>query len=328
MAYCLRFISNCRTSRTKFHESLTLAEIRQAETKLVMLAQQETFEEEFRELSKTGCVKNSTKLLSLTPFLSDNIIRVGGRLRHSSFPVEKKHPALLDKRHHLTYLIFRAKHFEHFHCASRTLLAHVREHYWAISGKSIAKRVVRECIICFKFRPRFIHPLMGNLPHSRVSPGTLPFSEVGVDFGGPFFYKSSQGRGSKLYKCYLCLFICLTVKAVHLELVTDLSTQAFLQAFQRFISRRGKPNNVYSDNGTNFVGAHNKLKDLGQFLKTDKSDLVRQLGVDLGIDWHFIAAYSPNQGGIWEAGIKSAKQLLLKKLLRPFARYLVKSNAF
>lgn len=244
MTYCLRFISNCRTSKTKFHESLTWAEIRQAETKLVMLAQEESFEEEFRELSKTGCVKNSSKLLSLTPFLSDNIIRVGGRLRHSSFPVEKRHPALLDKRHHLTYPIFRAKHFEHFHCASQTLLADVRENYWAIAGKNLAKRVVRECIICFNFRSKFIHPLIGNLPQSRISPGTLPFSEVGIDFGGPFFYKSNQGRGSKLYKCYLCLFIYLTVKAVHLELVTDLSTQAFLQAFQRFMSRRGKPNNV------------------------------------------------------------------------------------
>lgn len=155
---------------------------------------------------------------------------------------------------------------------------------------------------------------MGNLPQSKISPGTLPFSEVGVDFGGPFFYKSNQGRGSKLYKCYLSLFICLTVKAVHLELVTDLSTQAFLQAFQRFMSRRGKPNNVYSDNGSNFVGAHNKLQELGQILKTEKSDLVNQLGVDLGIKWHFIAAYSPHHGGIWDAGIKSAKQLLLKVL--------------
>lgn len=312
MSYCLRFTNNCQRSKEKLCGSLTLPEIRQAELRLLKIAHQESFEDDIHHLSKEGHVKNSSKLLSLTPFLSEGIIRVGGRLKNSIYPFDKKHPILLCPKHHLTYLIFKSKHFEHFHCGPQLLLATVRESFWAISGKNLAKRIVRECVVCFKFRPKFIYPEMGNLPSFRVSPVTTIFSEVGVDYAGPFYYKTVQGRGGKILKCYLCLFVCLAVKAVHLELATDLSSQAFLKAFQRFISRRGKPRNVYSDNGSNFIGANNKLRELGQFLKSSKDVLLRQLGTELDIEWHFIAAYSPHQGGIWEAGIKSAKHLLLK----------------
>jgi len=314
MAYCIRFVNNCKVSQGQRKcQKLTIEEIRNATNMLVKIAQQEAFASDFKELVKHGVVSNKSNLLSFTPILVDQIIRVGGRLKHSFYPFEKRHPALLPQKHHLTYLIFKSKHTELFHCGPQLLLSSIRETYWPIAGKNLAKRVVHECIVCFRFKPRFIYPLMGNLPESRVCPKS-PFSDVGIDYAGPFQYKDRKGRGGKFLKCYLCLFVCLTVKAIHLELVTDLSTAAFLEAFQRFIARRGKPVNVFSDNGSNFIGTNNLLTELGQFLKSSKNTITQQLGDDLNIKWHFISSYSPHHGGIWEAGIKSAKQLLLKAL--------------
>lgn len=109
---------------------------------------------------------------------------------------------------------------------------------------------------------------MGNLPAERVTQA-LPFQYVGTDYAGPLQMKNKIGRGSKLLKCYVAVFVCFTTKAVRLELVSDLSTETFLAAFKRFISRRGKPTHVYSDNGTNFVGAYNELKQLFELVKTN-----------------------------------------------------------
>jgi len=315
MALVLRFIHNCKCQHDKRKTNqLSVEEHRSAEDILIKLAQKESFGQDLNDLEKTGNVSKTSNLLSLSPFLKDNVVRVGGRLKHAPYSFDIKHPILLSGKHHLSLLIMREKHISSFHCAPELLLSRVREKYWIISGRNLAKKVVRTCIVCFKFNPKFVKPIMGNLPAARVSPQMSVFTHVGIDYAGPFFYKDHAGRAGKTRKCYLCLFICLTVKAVHLELTTELSTSSFLQAFQRFISRRGKPLNVYTDNGSNFLGANNQLNELGQFLKSNQNCIIKQLGTDLDINWKFIAAYSPHHGGIWEAGIKCAKRHLMKVL--------------
>ena len=104
-----------------------------------------------------------------------------------------------------------------------------------------------------------MQPYMGNLPPFRVSE-VKPFVHTGVDFGGPFYITMNRYRGAKSCKVYLCLFICMSTKALHLELATDLSSETFLAALQRFIARRGLVSHMYSDNGTNFTGANNILR--------------------------------------------------------------------
>lgn len=137
------------------------------------------------------------------------------------------------------------------------------------------------------------------------------FFNVGVDYGGLFNVKVSRNKSAK---AYLCLFVCLVTRAVHLELVSDLST-AFLNALKRFIARRGKCANIYSDNGTNFIGANNELKALSNLLR-DKTHQAKVSGFlsDQSIKWHFLPPYSPHMGGVWEAGIKSAKTYLRRVL--------------
>jgi len=151
---------------------------------------------------------------------------------------------------------------------------------------------------------------MGDLPADRVQPSP-PFQITGVDYGGPFFIKDRRGLGCKISKCYVSLFICFITKAVHLELVSDLSANAFILTLRRFASRRGMPSKIYSDNGTNFVGAHSELEELWKFLLNNHKELLACFTIER-CDWSFIPAYSPHFGGLWEAGIKSTKYHLKK----------------
>lgn len=148
--------------------------------------------------------------------------------------------------------------------------------------------------------------IMDNLPNVRLNV-SRPFKHSGVDYAGPITIKASTARSALRSKGYICLFVCMVTKAIHLEAVTDLTTNAFLSAFRRFVSRRGACTDLYSDCGTNFVGASRELQVL--YHKAKKSlpeELLHSLSLN-GTDWHFIPPASPNFGGLWEAGVKSTK---------------------
>ena len=150
---------------------------------------------------------------------------------------------------------------------------------------------------------------MGNLPEVRVSQRRA-FLNVGLDYGGPFNLKMSRNITTK---GYICLFVCLSTKAVHLEVAVDLSSKAFLNCLKRFIARRGKCINIYSDNGSNFVGARNELQELSALLRNKHhQSQTENYATSKNIQWHFIPAYAPHMGGIWEAGIRSVKTHLKK----------------
>ncbi|XP_060519743.1 uncharacterized protein LOC132697963 [Cylas formicarius] len=146
---------------------------------------------------------------------------------------------------------------------------------------------------------KLIRPLLGNLPKFRVSQAKA-FENVGVDLTGSFPITMNRLRGAKRLKAYIVLFICCCTKAVHLEIVSDLSADTFLAAFRRFMARRGRVSNVYSDNGTNFVAASKHLKEIYAHVAIHES-----------IRWHFNPPSAPHMGGLWESNIKSAKTHLL-----------------
>jgi len=123
-----------------------------------------------------------------------------------------------------------------------------------------------------------------------------------MDFGGPFMVKEHRRRNARPIKIYLALFVCMSVKAVHLEVVTDLTTDAFLAALDRFVARRGIPSDFYSDCGTNYIGAARQLKTLFHDAKEQN-----RIASHVTCTWHFNPPASPHFGGIWEAGIKSTK---------------------
>lgn len=292
---------------------LSVEELEHSLNFLISEVQRQHFAEEYKCLQNHLPLSKKSKILGLNPFLKDKLIRVGGRLRNSSYNFDKKHPILLPKSHILTELIVRQEHKRLMHCGSQLLLCSLREKYWPIAGRNVCKKICKNCIICFKTKPtNNTSYLMGDLPDVRVN-NYFPFLNVGIDYGGPFFIKDRKFRGAKITKAYICLFVCMCTKAIHLELVTTLSTDDFLIAFKRFVSRRGKPANVYSDNGSNFLGTNNELSGIYQFLQTNSQYIAENLANDQVV-WHFIPARSPSFGGLWETGIKSVKYHLRRVL--------------
>ncbi|XP_026746103.1 uncharacterized protein LOC113507448 [Trichoplusia ni] len=121
-----------------------------------------------------------------------------------------------------------------------------------------------------------------------------------------------EGRGAKSYKGYICLFICIVTRAIHLEAVTDLTSKGFIAAFRRFTARRGHCQDLYSDNGTNFVGADKQLKEMFDKAKSSFPSEIAKLLTLERTTWHFIPPHAPNFGGLWEAGIGSTKTHITK----------------
>jgi len=150
----------------------------------------------------------------------------------------------------------------------------------------------------------------------RVTPDAV-FDRIGVDYAGPIYVKYGYVRKPTVVKTYVCVFVSLTVKAVHLELVSDLSTDAFIACLRRFISRRGIPGLIWSDHGSNFVGAARELKELSEFLELQKTQKeISEFCTSVNIHWKFIPERSPHFGGIWEAAVKSFKSHL-KRIVGP-----------
>nr|CAI5820348.1 unnamed protein product [Callosobruchus analis] len=306
-AYVIRFKNNCLRARSeRIKSELTNSEINHAFQTLIRFTQMLCFPNEYRQLKNKKPLDSTSKILALNPFLDEQgPLRVGGRLTNSELPFSRKHPLLLDSSHHLTKLIFVKAHKDLLHAGPQAMISHVRETFWPISARNLAKFVVRQCVPCSRYAGKTIQPIMGDLPASRVT-AALPFIRTGVDYGGPILIKDRRGRGCKTQKCWIALFIFFSTKAIHLELVTALTTASFMQALRRFAARRGKPSDIYSDQGTNFVGAK---RELGQFLKEKSSEIVTESST-LSISWHFIPASSPHFGGLWESGIKSVKHHL------------------
>ena len=154
-------------------------------------------------------------------------------------------------------------------------------------------------------------PQMSDLPKERISIPTRAFEDVGLDFGGPFYLKVS---GSDNNKACLALFVCFASKVIHLELVSDLTTNACNAALRRFTSRSGCPRKLYSDNATNFTGSQSEHEMLQKILNAKYQDSLQAAAAGLLIGWNFIPPNAPHFGGLLEAGIKSAKHHLRRTM--------------
>ncbi|KAA5655205.1 transposase family protein [Pseudomonas aeruginosa] len=202
------------------------------------------------------------------------------------------------------------RHIANSHSGCNALLASLQREFWILSGRRTVRSVLFRCLPCYRLKASTMQPQMGDLPPDRVKK-MRPFSGVGTDFAGPFMIKASRLRNVRLIKAYLCVFVCLSTKAVHLEVVADLTTEAFIASLDRFVSRRGLPELIRSDNGTNFVGADRYLRDVVNFLNNNQVDIETALS-RRGIRWTFSPPGCPHWGGIFEAVVKSAKTHLMR----------------
>ncbi|XP_066597121.1 uncharacterized protein [Prorops nasuta] len=314
VALCYRFVDNCRRQKSgspKAYGSPTCKELDEARLSTIRLVQSSTFSKELTLLKEKRLLPRSSVLQKLNPFLDKHgIICVGGRLNHSALPFPEKHPPILPKDSALSQLFVQQSHRLALHGGPTLTLSLLVQQVWVVGAIRLVKRHVRACVKCFRARPRRQLQQMGNLPAARVTP-SRPFTVTGLDYAGPFSLRFAKGRGQRSYKGYIALFVCFATKAIHLEAVGDLTTQAFLAALRRFTSRRGVCQKIYSDNGTNFQGAANELKLMFKASSEFYSQVSSELAI-AGIDWNFIPPHSPHFGGLWEAGVKSTKHHLIR----------------
>lgn len=298
VAYCQRFLTNCAESAdTRIIGPLSEVELYNAQTILIRDMQRDVFSRELENLrNHLPCSKPIRKL---APFLDTHgVIRVGGRLRHSELDLDAKHPMLLPRAHRLTELIIRDVHAKNLHPGPRTLHYLLSQRFWILSPRRAINHTVSKCFRCARVNPTSLTPMMSDLPPARVSQ-VKPFSHTGIDFAGPFTITMGKYRGAKSMKAYICVFVCFATKAMHLELVSDLSSEACLAAMRRFVARRGRCSHIYSDCGTNFVGVNRTLVSF-----------CKDAAKDSAIAWHFNPPAAPHFGGLWEAGVKSVKSHL------------------
>lgn len=306
-AYICRFFNNARTTKAKrIYNALSVKELNDATELWIKLVQKYEFEAEYIQLSSNKAISHKSNTFSLNPFMDTNqIIRVGGRLKNSTLSEDVKHPIILPKNSQLSLLIINHAHERTLHGGVQQTVNLIRKKYWIINGRNAVRQQIHKCISCHRQRATTGQQLFGNLPAPRITI-SRPFSSVGIDYAGPIDVRVSKGRGNKSYKGYIAIFVCLATKAIHIEVVSDATSMAFIAAFKRFVSRRGLCKNVYSDNGTNFVGADKTLRKQLQLAEKECGELV----ANEGIQFHFIPPAASHFGGIWEAAVKSMKHHL------------------
>ncbi|XP_011705951.1 PREDICTED: uncharacterized protein LOC105461167 [Wasmannia auropunctata] len=305
VAICLRVRPN-----NSFTGPLCTEEINEAETRILKIIQASRFSDEIKKLENKVPI-NKGKIANLNPFLDEHgLIRVGGRLQASGLTFAQKHPILIPNRHIFTDRIIREIHEKHHHAGIQHTLYFLRQKFWLPDGRNQVRKIVRKCVHCFRFDANAVEYKMGNLPPARVREA-MPFSHTGIDYCGPFYIKERKHRNRTRIKVYVCVFICMSIKAVHLEVVSDLSSEGFLAALRRFIARRGMPEHIYSDNGTNFVCANNQLRELYALFNSDEhKDLINRFASEHRLVWHFIPPLAPHFGGAWESMVKLFKHHL------------------
>ena len=171
--------------------------------------------------------------------------------------------------------------------------------------RKTVRSIIRQCITCRRQACKPQSQLLGQLPLERVTPGSV-FQRVGVDYAGPVKIKYGMVRKPTIVKAYICVFVSLSVKAVHLEAVSDLTSEAFIATLRRFIARRGYPTLIWSDNGTNFVGANREIKEFHEF-RNKPMESYPNSALLVTLNGVLFPNMVPNFGGLWEAAVKSTK---------------------
>ncbi|CAB4007545.1 PREDICTED: uncharacterized protein LOC100197852 [Paramuricea clavata] len=233
----------------------------------------------------------------------DELLRLKGRFANTSLKHEEQHPVILRSKNdsYFTRLVILDAHEATLHHGVKTTLAHIRRKFWIVKGRESLKEVLRKCVTCTRYQGRPVRaPASPDLPHFRVDHLAHAFQFTGLDFAGPLFVKDGLGNN----KSYILLLTCASSRAIHLELVPDMSVHGFLRGFKRFMARRGIPDLVINDN-----------------FKTFKSAEAKKFMTLQGIQQYFILPASPWWGGFYERLVRSVKGCLKKTLGKAFITF-------
>ena len=285
-AWIIRFINFCRN--IKKHGPLDVTELEVARLKLCRLSQRMHFSGEYESLCKGLGVSKASVLYKLYPFLNESdVICVGGRLRYSQLSPDLKHPVILLGKSEIAMAIMQHFHDVTHHQGRGITCAEIRNHgFWIVGIQRSLKRLIHNCVVCSRLRSPPCEQQMANLPIDRLTPSP-PFTFVGCDIFGPFSVKFRRGT----VKRYGAIFTCLVSRAVHIEVVFSLSTDSFLNAFIRFTAIRGPVRLLRCDQGTNFVGSVEFLRNMN-------------------CDVQFNPPHASHRGGVYERMIGVARRII------------------
>ncbi|GBO25679.1 hypothetical protein AVEN_62660-1 [Araneus ventricosus] len=237
----------------------------------------------------------------------NNVIRVKTRITERIDTPHFLSPILLPNNCIFTQRLVEHLHIENYHAGTQLLLSILREKYWILGGRRTVRKIWNACVKCRRFKSKSPTADPVSLPADRVKDAAV-FEVVGVDLAAPPLYIK---RGTKVWAV---LYICALYRSLHLELVSSLSTDAFLLSFRRFVARRGRPRIIYSDNGTNFRGAYNELAAI------DWNEVSRYAEIQR-ITWKFIPPTAAWWGGFWERLVRTVKELLRRTLGKAIFTY-------
>lgn len=302
IARLIRFVKEFKNIQKGTNEATSLEERQEAEFTIIAIVQRSVFSKEIKELQlKKELTKEKTsKLFRLNPYLDHKgILRVGGRLEQATLHSHIKHPAILPKTSHITRLLIDHYHHQVQHQGRGMTINELRANgIWILGCSQAVSSFIYNCVKCRKYRRGTEEQKMANLPSERMET-TPPFTYCGMDCFGPFYVK----EGRKELKRYGLLFTCLCSRAVHIELLDDLSTDAFLNSFRAFIALRGNVRQLRSDQGTNFVGARQ------EFLKAVK-EMDQENLKNLGCEFVMNPPSASHMGGAWERQIRTIRSVL------------------
>jgi hypothetical protein len=215
-----------------------------------ILSEDDNANPESKEVDKTSSI------YKLTPIKRSGILRVGGRIKAATYvSYDARFPVILKKDHPFTNLIIDEYHRMFAHQLRETCVNAIRGKYWISDLRACVKKAEKRCMECKIRSANPKPPRMGDLPAARLTPFVPPFTFTGMDLFGPVEVIVGRSR----QKRWVVLYTCLTTRAIHLEIVRDLSTDSCILAFRCFRSIRPTPQKIYCDNGTNFVGMQREL---------------------------------------------------------------------
>ncbi|XP_035222185.1 uncharacterized protein LOC118195060 [Stegodyphus dumicola] len=297
IAWIFRFYHNLKNKDKNLTPDVSVDELENAEKALCRLVQKESF---------TG-IKHPTNR-ALRPIVDQNgIIRVKTNVLQSQDDENFRYPIILPSKNHiLVERLIYEKHLELQHAGVSTLMTNLRENFWILKSRKSIRNIIRKCVRCKRFVSQRVEVEPGFPPEDRVREGAT-FEVVGVDLAGPLYLREGS-------KAWIVLYTCAIYRAIHLELVTSLSTETFIQSLRRFIARRGRPYVIYSDNGTNFVGTNSVLKKVNWNAICSAASIQR-------IRWKFNPPTAAWWGGWWERLVRMVKENLRRVLGRTSLNY-------
>lgn len=295
-----------RVAVTPLNSLISVQELSDAESEIIKQVQEKHFKEEINCLRKgeqTKISKKSSHLLKLDPEIRNGLLCVGGRLQQAPVNEAARHPIILPKTDHIVDLIIRHYHELSGHSGLEHTLSLIREKFWIINPRSTVRSILNNCVSCRKRQAHAAEQKMASLPADRVTPRKPPFTFTGVDCFGPIEVK----RGRTTVKRYGIIFTCLNLRAIHLEVANSLDTDSFINALRRFIARRGKPDEIRSDNGGNFVKGERELREA---VDEWNQAQIHEFLLQHNTKWIFNPPAGSHHGGVWERCIRTVRKVL------------------